>query len=59
MSPCEGENCTHPDCTHETQAPIDRAELDRQFLGYAPEKWARMNRAERRAALKGKGRRTR
>lgn len=55
MSECQGEGCTHPECTHGQPKPTVeelRARIGEQ-IGYSSEKWAAMNRAERRAARRG------
>lgn len=48
MSECAGENCTHPDCVDRRDRHMDR------LREIPPEKLQVMNRAERRAAMKGK-----
>lgn len=56
MSECQGENCTHPECTRDAVKPTveELRERVRREIGIAPEKWAVMNRKERRAAKRGK-----
>lgn len=56
MSECQGENCAHPECNRDDPKPTvnEVREQLRKELGIAPEKWAVMNRAERRAAKRGK-----
>lgn len=54
MSECAGDNCTHPDCAdrrHQTPAASIR---DMRLMAVPAEKRATMNRAQRRAAMKGK-----
>lgn len=60
MSECAGPECQHPDCTYRTARvgePVrTRAEFQAALAGFTPEKWATMNRAQRRAAMRSQGR---
>lgn len=60
MSPCNGIDCTHPECQARPAARPTAEERREQAaidLGFNPAKWAVMNRAERRAAARAVRRR--
>lgn len=54
VSECAGENCTHPECVARRHPTPGESIREKRLAAVPEEKRTTMNRAQRRAAMKGK-----